>query len=483
MNMKTLKNILTIYCLSIFIFLSSCNKDEEVERIYESSQYQDDFNTIPIDESISFFKSLNSKYNNISGKSKNNLDLKIELESIKQLDVSNTNAKLNVADVSTKFSNIKSQILQIEIDGKLQTVLFHHISNNSKKNLTGKEFITDFTGEVYSTNLQGKVLSGFSIENGNVISSFDIPSSSFSDHIGCWGIGCGIDLEEVIVTAPPSNPYIYPSNSHITNNYQWYRSQNNYSSMGVAYALYYMNKYHEDKKERISDKLTNTCAKSIFNDLYDGLHKSNPLKPEVQTFGSNGISLSFSDGIIELFHNSKILNYSIENKNISNQNAYTIGASTVISNSYLGSATKLSIARTMIHELTHAYLNARYSSPLSFDNGIDYRLKMEKYAKANGFPGIISNDFQHNYMGEYINAMAYSLQVWDKAYGTKTDLGWDYYYAMSFAGQFQVDVNGKIVNETDVFKTLIPDSNKRKDIVKKILNEQNGNRDAKSKKC
>lgn len=96
-------------------------------------------------------------------------------------------------------------------------------------------------------------------------------------------------------------------------------------------------------------------------------------------------------------------------------------------------------------------------------------------------------------MGQYIDAMAVSLLNWDEKYGTggiKTKnssgmdiLDWEFYKSMSFGGQFQVDANGIIVSETEAFKLIVPDSNKRKEIVKTILKEQKSNKDAKGTKC
>jgi hypothetical protein len=72
---------------------------------------------------------------------------------------------------------------------------------------------------------------------------------------------------------------------------------------------------------------------------------------------------------------------------------------------------------------------------------------------------------------------------WDKNFGSGGNLGWNYYYSMAFSGQFQVDIDDKIVFETESFKALVPDSNKREEIVQIILNELKSNSDAKGTKC
>lgn len=54
---------------------------------------------------------------------------------------------------------------------------------------------------------------------------------------------------------------------------------------------------------------------------------------------------------------------------------------------------------------------------------------------------------------------------------------------MAFSGQFQVDIDDKIVFETESFKALVPDSDKREEIAQIVLNELKSNSDAKGTKC
>ena len=59
----------------------------------------------------------------------------------------------------------------------------------------------------------------------------------------------------------------------------------------------------------------------------------------------------------------------------------------------------------------------------------------------------------------------------------------EYYRSMAFGGLFQIDTDGNIVTETDSFKSLIPDTKKRKEIAKKLSNEQRGYNNTKGTKC
>ncbi|MDO4782282.1 MAG: hypothetical protein Q4A09_03575 [Capnocytophaga felis] len=67
-------------------------------------------------------------------------------------------------------------------------------------------------------------------------------------------------------------------------------------------------------------------------------------------------------------------------------------------------------------------------------------------------------------MGQYVDAMAVSLQQWDIRYGTRTDLGLDHYKALSFGGLSYKgrDSSGQEISiDTDSFKQLVPNQSDR----------------------
>ena len=251
---------------------------------------------------------------------------------------------------------------------------------------------------------------------------------------------------------------------------------------------------HGCDKERedegvISNKLTNICAKKIFTEIENGIYKEDPIKPEVDILVNNTDKLNFIEEILLLFANSKKTHLSIQDGTTSGTNATTKGSDITLNKNYISKATKLSIVRTMIHESIHVYLNAYYYKYPDF-NDKPFTDKLRKYASDNGFSDM--NRFQHEFMGQYVDAIAVSLYEWDKEYGsgknnntiTKPDdlLGWNYYRSMAFGGLFFKDSNNEI-QETDSFKALIPDQKDRDNIVKILENEQNGNKDAKGAKC
>ena len=177
-----------ILITSSFLFNCTSESDDENVKIDTLNSQNNELQTVTLQNSIDFFENLNN--NKLTKKSKlsNDINLKIDIESLKQVDITNTNSKLNIADATTKFADVKTQILQIEINGTLQTILLHQIS---KKNTTSRIAIIDrdFSGDIYSTDIDGNVLSGYSIDK-TVVTSLYIKSLTAIDPI---------PLQEVII--------------------------------------------------------------------------------------------------------------------------------------------------------------------------------------------------------------------------------------------------------------------------------------------
>ena len=245
MKMKLTNYLKTgILFFGISLLFWNCEKNEILE---ELNLQESELKTVPIENSMSFFKTINNNTLSKSvAKGNNDIGLKIDIESLEQVALTNTDAKLTIANASTKIENIETQILQIEIDGELQTVLFHHVpeNNTAERTTSNRSSSSYFSGSVYTTNLSGMVLSGFKINNGNVLGSFNIFTGSYStDPTDPICYTCGIQqLDEILILGNPSH---YAASGHTTmddRQYQWSRSSNNYSSMGIAYANYYRRK-------------------------------------------------------------------------------------------------------------------------------------------------------------------------------------------------------------------------------------------------
>ncbi|MDO4782278.1 MAG: hypothetical protein Q4A09_03555 [Capnocytophaga felis] len=237
------------------------------------------------------------------------------------------------------------------------------------------------------------------------------------------------------------------------------------------------------KPKQVIDKFTDPCAKKILSQMRSTTGMKNFLKEAELHYNRH----NFSEMIIDLFEKSSQTHLTFQNSsNTNNANGTTSGTTITLNNNYLRTATSLAIARTMIHEMVHAYLNATHRNYPNFQNQSLWQL-LDNYYQTNkskyaNDPNIL-NRLHHEFMGQYVDAMAVSLQQWDIRYGTGSDLGFEYYKAQSYGGLFQTDVNGTITTETDSFKQLVPNAKDRQDIANKILNEQNNNGNAKGTKC
>jgi hypothetical protein len=252
-----------------------------------------------------------------------------------------------MADAKTKLENVKTQILQIEIDGEIQTVLFHHVpeKNTSKRTTSNRSSSSYFSGAVFTTNLTGMVLSGFKINNGNVLGSFNFFTGSYStnptDPI-CYTCGTQ-QLDEILIT---SNRSYTATNSTYTNmdsrGYQWSRSSNNYSSMGIAYANHYRRKAFKAYYENIDEDELTGKAKCI----YDKLEKlSTGFKKAIQKFNGefplSHLKLTINNGLGSGVYGITIppVNYVTEVQ---------------INGNRLSNLSDLGAAITFSHEIVHA---------------------------------------------------------------------------------------------------------------------------------
>ncbi|MCH7413264.1 hypothetical protein MM213_07205 [Belliella sp. R4-6] len=231
------------------------------------------------------------------------------------------------------------------------------------------------------------------------------------------------------------------------------------------------------------NELTDPCASEIFESIGNASKINSPF--EIGT--SNPLSnYDFASAIYELFEKSQNFNLIIKNDNISGVNGSTTSGfnnsngkkevTITLSNHYLNNATRLSIARTIIHEMVHGYIVHELNSG-NFDFMSDFGDKYENYLLDKN-PDM--NRAQHELMGGYVDMMAFSLKKWDSIFGDGGgNLGDDYYRAMAFGGLFKTNTN----TPTDSFKELIPKSSDRLKIKNILKNEQDGNENAKGVKC
>ena len=122
--MKTKIKFTIVLIATLFLFNCTSVIDDDENVINTKITQSDNLKTVPLNNSIRFLKQIKSKKLTSKGIVSNDIDLNIDIESLEQVDLTNTDAKLNVASATTKFKTVETEFLQIEINGELQTVLF-----------------------------------------------------------------------------------------------------------------------------------------------------------------------------------------------------------------------------------------------------------------------------------------------------------------------------------------------------------------------
>lgn len=104
----------------------------------------------------------------------NDIQLVIDVETLEQIDLTNSDAKINIAQASTGLEGVESEFLQIEINGELKTVLFHHISDSKDSSSENSKTTNKiFSGSIFATDLKGLILSSFIVRDGKIYESFN----------------------------------------------------------------------------------------------------------------------------------------------------------------------------------------------------------------------------------------------------------------------------------------------------------------------
>jgi len=185
----------------------------------------------------------------------------------------------------------------------------------------------------------------------------------------------------------------------------------------------------------IINNIDNECAEEIFKQLAKGSSRLG----EMSAFGS----LDIFPWMLDLFKQGGKFKYRIEDTNLVGANATTLPINSQgviviqLDNSYLNSATSLSIARTIIHETAHAYMRAISKTDHNF--AIELNNYYQNHDKNEP-------EAHHGMMSQYLLGMAVSLYNWDKYWGaTNGSLDFQYYYTMAFAGMFEDGTNNPIL--------------------------------------
>nr|WP_299031366.1 hypothetical protein [uncultured Tenacibaculum sp.] len=214
----------------------------------------------------------------------------------------------------------------------------------------------------------------------------------------------------------------------------------------------------ESYEDDIIDETNNPCVGDIIKELQKK-DTYGALVPDLKGKGH------LSEMVLDLFGKCKNYDLTINVAQLGTNpeghpiNAQTNGIESItLDTDLVKDATQLSIAKTLIHESLHAFIN----------------LNIDKYNRNNTFIQAIglyytkykndSNLSQHNFMSQFVEAVAYSLSAYDNHQQSM-----DYYIAMSWGGLESSDAYKKLPNKTAIQKI--------------INNERYAKSDAKSTKC
>ncbi|ALU75826.1 hypothetical protein F7642_02940 [Tenacibaculum finnmarkense genomovar ulcerans] len=218
-------------------------------------------------------------------------------------------------------------------------------------------------------------------------------------------------------------------------------------------------------EDDIIDNTKNPCVTKIIDKLKEK-NKFKSLVPNINgtALVNTGGTAHLSQVILDLFGECRNYDLTISIKELGNNSqGYPINAQTkktesiTLDDDLVIEATQLSIAKTLIHESLHAYINLK-TNPNSIDKNLYDSVKIyyDKFKTAN-----LS---QHNFMAQFVDAMAYSLSIYDNH---KQDI--EYYKSMSWGGLESSDAYKKLKNKIEIQKI--------------IKNERYARKGAKSTKC
>ncbi len=211
-------------------------------------------------------------------------------------------------------------------------------------------------------------------------------------------------------------------------------------------------------EDDIIDNTNNPCVSAIIKALQEKDMKG-ALVPDLEGMGH------LSQMVLDLFGECSNYDLVIDVAQLdaigTNVNAETDGIESItLDTDLVKDATQLSIAKTLIHESLHAFINLnldKYNRNKTFIQAIEVY-----YTKYNDD----SNLSQHSFMSQFVEALAYSLSAYDNHQQPM-----EYYTAMSWGG----------LESSDTYKAL---SSSEKTTIQKIINnERYAKSDAKSTKC
>lgn len=232
----------------------------------------------------------------------------------------------------------------------------------------------------------------------------------------------------------------------------------------------------------IINQFTNPCGSQIFKQLM----KASIIKSSIG-------NLSQANAIIQLLQDANNVEFIVKNSDLTvgtagkttdtkryiNSTSDKLEILIEFDNDYLESATRLSIARTMLHETIHAFLLYNFFK----DPTGEFKQGLNNFANSKGYTDL--NDVHHNFMPQYVDAIGYSLATWNQVYGNSGNIPRSYFDDLAWGGLTFSQHNSTTNQYTwhDVFQELVPSETERIRIQNIINNEAYDEYSAKGEPC
>ncbi|MEZ7506138.1 hypothetical protein [Flavobacterium sp. Arc2] len=351
----------------------------------------------------------------------------------------------------------KSRILLLKIERELKTVVFTMYPD---KNIA----TSSFTGKIIMQNLNGEFINGYQVKDGFIITQFVKKSQSN-----------GITKKDIIIDGVSFTNYDVVI---VDNNYHNPRTSINYLSLfgglagiGSSSIDYGMGWDYGDGggggstggstttiDDKIDSKDLDPCSKEILEQIISG----NSIESIINQFAGNDAQFTWTlvtnDG--STFKNSG--NIAETNWNNATANSYL----TEIDRSYTNTATRLSIARTIVHEAIHSYILSYIDIATQGGASASHKkfpeLWNELVAKKYGDPNTTFgwNKYHHEEMSRnYVTTIANALAIWDNNQNNS-----QYYTDLAWGGLIETDIFNQTTALTAEDRVRIAESNKSEDL-------------------
>lgn len=485
-----------ILLLGVSLLLWNCN-DYEIEHISQESNFY----------SVNKFQEIervevNNIVNNIASKAekrKGGFKVTIDKKSLVYKKVKNTNLTIPTFNAFVK-PHISSKVFLVKKQDSIYTCVYNFIPFNKNKS-------DSFSGKIIISTINGKFINGYKVVNGKFVAKYKqkaITKNRLKNHNKAaepdqeWYDGG--ELDEITITASGGSSLTFDNNYDPVTSQGWmepeFSSTDLYSGAGGGSGSGGGGTTTDDgvpvfdcdnptptgciecpngevingvcvlkTEDDILDYTNNDCVGDIIKKLQEK-DKFKSLVPDLE--GANHLSQT----VLDLFGECKNYDLTISISELGNDsqgnpiNAQTYGIESItLDDDLVDDATRLSIAKTLIHESMHVFINYNLKTNRTSDLATSIKNYYKKFIKDNP-KAIAENLTHHNFMSQYVDALAYSLSAYDNH---RQDIS--YYTKLSWGG----------LEYSDAYKSK---SNSEKSEIQKIINnERYAKSDAKSTKC